>query len=63
MPRRLAGHPARWVTGVRTVAIGPLHDYANRVAVHRGHARLVVDRQERTSRSVSMYTRCSRRHI
>ena len=39
----LGSRPAGWLTGVGTVAIDPHRGYANGVAVHLGHARLVVD--------------------
>jgi transposase len=39
----LGTRSAEWLAGVKTVAIDPHRGYANGVAVHLGHARLVVD--------------------
>ncbi len=39
----LGTRPGEWLAGVGTVAIDPFRGYANGVAVHLGHARLVVD--------------------
>ncbi len=39
----LATRPEEWLAGVGTVAIDPFRGYANGVAVHLAHARLVVD--------------------
>ena len=39
----LATRSGEWLTGVHTVAIDPFRGYANGVAVHLAHARLVVD--------------------
>jgi transposase len=41
--RWLGMRPQHWLAGVSTVAIDPHRGYANGVAVHLGHARLVVD--------------------
>jgi transposase len=39
----LGTRSGEWLAGVDTVAIDPFRGYANGVAVHLGHARLVVD--------------------